>query len=67
MLGRIQAPTQVIHGLLDPLIPVASGHDLVRRIPGALGDFIEGMGHDLPQPLLGRISQGIASNVRRAG
>ncbi|MCK9688095.1 alpha/beta fold hydrolase [Scleromatobacter humisilvae] len=67
MLGRIQAPTQVIHGILDPLVPVENGHDLVRRIPGALGDFIEGMGHDLPQPLLARISQGIASNVRRAG
>ncbi|MFL6700627.1 MAG: alpha/beta fold hydrolase [Vitreoscilla sp.] len=66
MLARIQAPTQVIHGVLDPLVPVESGRDLVRRIPGALGDFIEGMGHDLPQALLGRISQGIAGNVRRA-
>ena len=66
LLGRIQAPTQVIHGVLDPLIPVENGRDLVKRIPGAMGDFIEGMGHDLPQQLLGRISQGIAANVRRA-
>jgi pimeloyl-ACP methyl ester carboxylesterase len=66
MLARIQAPTQVIHGVLDPLVPVESGRDLVRRIPGALGDFIEGMGHDLPPQLLGRISQGIAANARRA-
>ena len=61
LLARIQAPTQVIHGVLDPLVPVANGHDLVRRIPGALGDFIEGMGHDLPQQLLARIAQGIAA------
>lgn len=67
MLARIRAPTQVIHGVLDPLVPVENGRDLVRRIPGALGDFIEGMGHDLPQQLLVRISQGIASNVRRGG
>ena len=67
MLARIQAPTQVIHGVLDPLVPVENGRDLVKRIPGALGDFIEGMGHDLPQQLLDRISQGIAANVRRAG
>ena len=67
LLARIQAPTQVIHGALDPLIPVANGHDLMARIPGALGDFIEGMGHDLPRPLLGRIAQGIASNAQRAG
>ena len=67
LLARIQAPTQVIHGVLDPLIPVASGHDLVRRIAGAQGDFIDGMGHDLPQQLLPRIAQDIASNARRAG
>jgi pimeloyl-ACP methyl ester carboxylesterase len=67
MLARIQAPTQVIHGVVDPLVPVESGRDLVRRIPGALGDFIEGMGHDLPPQLLPRITQGIAANVRRAG
>ena len=67
MLSRIQAPTHVIHGVLDPLVPVESGRDLVRRIPGAQGDFIDGMGHDLPPQLLGRITQGIAANVRRAG
>jgi pimeloyl-ACP methyl ester carboxylesterase len=66
LLARIQAPTQVIHGVVDPLVPVANGQDLVRRIPGALGDFIEGMGHDLPQALLGRIAQGIARNAQRA-
>jgi len=66
LLARIRAPTQVIHGVLDPLVPVANGHDLVRRIPGALGDFIEGMGHDLPQPLLGRIAKVIAGNAQRA-
>ena len=66
LLARIRAPTQVIHGVADPLVPVANGRDLVRRIPGALGDFIDGMGHDLPQQLLARISQGIAANARRA-
>ena len=66
LLARIQAPTQVIHGIVDPLVPVANGRELVRRIPGALGDFIDGMGHDLPQQLLGRIAQGIARNAQRA-
>ena len=67
LLARIQAPTQVIHGVADPLVPVASGHDLARRIPGAQADFIDGMGHDLPQQLLSRIAQGIARNALRAG
>jgi pimeloyl-ACP methyl ester carboxylesterase len=65
MLARIQAPTRVIHGVADPLVPVANGLDLVKRIPGALGDFIDGMGHDLPQQLLGRIADGIATNAQR--
>ena len=66
LLARIQAPTQVIHGMHDPLIPVACGQDLARRIPGALGDFIDGMGHDLPQPLLARFADRIAGNAARA-
>ena len=66
LLARIQAPTQVIHGVVDPLVPVASGRDLVARIAGARGDFIEGMGHDLPQALLERIARGIATNAQRA-
>jgi pimeloyl-ACP methyl ester carboxylesterase len=66
LLARIQAPTQVIHGVVDPLVPVANGRDLVARIPGALGDFIDGMGHDLPVALLDRIAQGIARNAQRA-
>jgi pimeloyl-ACP methyl ester carboxylesterase len=66
LLARIQAPTQVIHGVDDPLVPAASGHDLLRRIAGAQGDFIEGMGHDLPLPLLDRFAERIAANAGRA-
>ncbi|MDE2368249.1 MAG: alpha/beta fold hydrolase [Burkholderiales bacterium] len=65
LLGRIAAPTLVIHGEADPLVPVAAGHDLVSRIAGAQGDFIPGMGHDLPQQLLERYADGIAANARR--
>jgi pimeloyl-ACP methyl ester carboxylesterase len=50
-LPRISAPTQVIHGAADPLVPVAAAHDLARKIRGARLDVIEGMGHDLPVPL----------------
>jgi len=67
MLARIAAPTQVIHGVVDPLIPVENGRDLVRRIRGAQGDFVEGMGHDLPGPLLARFADRIAANARRPG
>ena len=66
LLPRIAAPTLVIHGEADPLIPVGSGHDLARRIAGAQGDFIAGMGHDLPGALLERFADGIASNAARS-
>ena len=66
LLPRITAPTRIIHGEADPLIPVAAGRDLVARIAGAVGDFIPGMGHDLPDTLLPRFADGIAENAARA-
>jgi pimeloyl-ACP methyl ester carboxylesterase len=66
LLSQISAPTRVIHGEADPLIPVASGHDLARRIAGAQSDFVAGMGHDLPGALLERFAEGIHSNAARA-
>lgn len=48
LLSRITAPTLVIHGKADPLVPLACGEDTARRIPGARLVTITGMGHDLP-------------------
>lgn len=65
LLPHIQAPTLVIHGVDDPLVPVACGEDLAQRIADARADFIPGMGHDLPEELLPRFAQGIVDNARR--
>jgi pimeloyl-ACP methyl ester carboxylesterase len=65
LLPHIQAPTLVVHGVDDPLVPVACGEDLAQRIAGARTDFIPGMGHDLPEALLQRFAQGIGDNARR--
>jgi len=67
MLSRIKAPTHVIHGAADPLVPVAAGHDLAKKIAGATLDIIDGMGHDVPQALLPRFVRGIVGNAERAG
>ncbi len=64
LLRRITAPTLVIHGLADPLVPVAAGRELARLIPGARLELIEGMGHDLPAPLLPRIAGSILGHAR---
>ena len=66
LLARISAPTQIIHGAADPLVPVAAGRDLARQIPGAELDLVDGMGHDLPLALWPRFVDGIASAAGRA-
>jgi pimeloyl-ACP methyl ester carboxylesterase len=47
-LANVDAPTLVIHGDADPLVPITGGHDTAEAIPGAELLVIEGMGHDLP-------------------
>lgn len=44
-LRRITAPTLVIHGDLDPLIPPANGAYLAAHIPGARHLVYHGVGH----------------------
>lgn len=67
LLRRLAVPTHVIHGLADPLVPVAAGRDLASTIPGATLDLVEGMGHDLPEALWPRLVGGIAGVARRSG
>ena len=66
LLGEIKLPTQVLHGLDDPLIPVAAGRDLAARIPGAKLEIVEGMGHDLPVALWPRFADAIGKAAARA-
>lgn len=65
LLAGLKLPVQIIHGLADPLVPVAAAHDLKRKIVGAELDVIEGMGHDLPVPLWPRFVAGIAGVAGR--
>jgi pimeloyl-ACP methyl ester carboxylesterase len=54
-LARIGAPTLVLHGKADPLVPFGCGEDTARRISGAKLVGIEGMGHDLAPGVVARI------------
>lgn len=54
-LARVTAPTLVVHGQADRLVPMACGQDTARRIPGARFESIEGMGHDLPPGVVERL------------
>lgn len=66
LLRRITAPTLIIHGVEDPLVPVAAAHDLARHIPDVRLELIPGMGHDLPPPLISKIAQLILQHVQGA-
>ncbi len=54
-LRTIDAPVLIIHGAVDPLIPVQAGQATADAIPGAQMEVIEGMGHDLPPAACERI------------
>jgi pimeloyl-ACP methyl ester carboxylesterase len=57
LLSRIAAPTHIVHGAADSLVPVAAAHDLHAKIAGSTLEVIEGMGHDLPPALWPRLAQ----------
>jgi proline iminopeptidase len=66
LLQRIVAPTLVIHGEDDPLLPSAAGVATARAIDGARLSLIAGMGHDLPSGLHRRLADEIADHCRAA-
>ena len=60
----IQVPTAVIHGTSDPLVRPASARQLQETIVEAQLNWVQGMGHDLPRPLLAELAE---HTVRLAG
>ncbi|MEN8780161.1 MAG: alpha/beta hydrolase [Desulfobacterales bacterium] len=48
-LKSISIPTLVIHGDVDPLLPVECGLATAAAIPGSRLKIIQGMGHALPE------------------
>jgi pimeloyl-ACP methyl ester carboxylesterase len=65
-LATITAPTLVLHGADDPLVPVEAGKDTAAHIQRAELLIVEGMGHELPPALFDHVVGAIADNARRA-
>ena len=65
-LARVTAPTLVVHGKADPLVPFACGEDTARRIPGARLAGVDEMGHDLPPGVVGRLLELLVPHFRAA-
>jgi pimeloyl-ACP methyl ester carboxylesterase len=66
-LARVTVPTLVIHGDIDPLVPLDAGEATERAVPGAELLVIADMGHEIPPATWRRVVPAIAANARRAG
>jgi pimeloyl-ACP methyl ester carboxylesterase len=62
-LAGVRAPTLVLHGTADPLIDVSGGEATAAAIADARLHLVEGMGHDLPLPLLPELVGAVVSHV----
>jgi pimeloyl-ACP methyl ester carboxylesterase len=67
LLKSISAPTLVVHGEDDPLVPLAAGRDTADNIAGARLLTIPGMGHDLPLALVDTLADAIAGHAKAVG
>jgi pimeloyl-ACP methyl ester carboxylesterase len=65
-LGRITAPTLVIHGTADRMVRPSGGRATTRAIPGARLLMIEGMGHDLPAAAWPQLVDAIGDHAKAA-
>jgi pimeloyl-ACP methyl ester carboxylesterase len=63
-LASLKMPVMVLHGEIDPLIPVDGGRATAAAVPGARLEIISGMGHDLPRRLWPRVIDAIVQAAR---
>lgn len=61
----ITAPTVVIHGSHDPMVKPRNGRAVAAAIPGARFVVVDGMGHDLPEPVWRPIVETLTENFAR--
>lgn len=65
-LKQLDLPSLVIHGALDPLIPVAAGRATAAAIPNAKLLIFDDMGHNLPRHRWGEIAEAVAQLVKES-
>jgi len=65
ILKSVTAPTLVIHGADDPLVPVEAGQDTADSIAGAELIIVPGMGHDVTVALTPVLQKHVGDFVDR--
>ena len=66
ILKNVVAPTVVVHGLDDIVVPVEHGRDTAAHIAGAEMREIPGMSHDLPAALFPQFVDAIDAAAQRS-
>ena len=64
-LGEIDVPTLIMHGTLDPVVPVAHAHLMAQEIPDNESWIIEGLGHETPAALSAALARRLLAHVPR--
>jgi pimeloyl-ACP methyl ester carboxylesterase len=59
----ITAPTVVLHGSEDPMVRPRNGRAVARAIKHARYVVVDGMGHDLPEPVWRPIVEALTENM----
>lgn len=62
-LRTLDVPALVIHGGVDPMVPLACGERTAECLRNSRLAVFEQMGHDLPDPLLERIAEEIVGHL----
>jgi len=65
-LASLTVPTLVVHGTLDPVIPVAHAHATAAAIPGSKLLVIEGLGHEYDARALVPVADAIIRHTARS-
>ncbi len=65
-LRSVRAPTLVIHGDADPLLPVEGGIDTARVVPNAHLWIIPALGHELPPAIWPQVVGAITGHAGRS-
>lgn len=66
ILKSVRAPSLVIHGADDPLVPLEGGKDTAASIPGCEIVIVPGMGHGFESPLVPIYLEHIGAFVKAA-
>jgi pimeloyl-ACP methyl ester carboxylesterase len=64
-LADVSVPTLVIHGDLDPILPIENGHAICQQVANARMLVLQGVGHELPAGSIDQIAVAIIEHVVR--